>query len=275
MAIGCASVVGIIGFAVLNSGTILYAKVTSNNLAHDESRVAVMRLVNDIHKAVSTPQLWDASATATNGLLTVTNATTKASCVSFQIVPPNGGPYEIRNDPGNPNLIQVQYMTGGFNPSIGQRLIIPMYDIENDIIRTAAVGSHRNIWMANGEERIPKSQDGTKTISYFTTRVFYAVENGELRMYMSGMGGNGILTPAIVDGKLVIRNAGGAAASRTTIARFITTPQPFTVPSFPDRRYVGVNLTTEESRFSNRGYKATNTLIAGSIPFRARLCNSL
>ena len=189
MAVGCASVVGIIGFTVLNSGTILYAKVTSNNLSHDESRVAAMRLVSDIHKAVSTPQLWDASATATNGLLTVTSATTKASCVSFQIVPPNGGPYEIKNPPGNANLIQVQSMIGGFNPVTGLRLIIPMYSIENDIIAVTASGANRNIWMANGEEKIPKSKGGTKTISYFTTRVFYVVENGELRTYTSGRAG--------------------------------------------------------------------------------------
>lgn len=282
VAVGCATVAGIMLFAILNSSTILYAKVTSINLAHDEARLAVNRLVNDIHKAVSTPQLWDASATATNGLvnlgapLTAAQAkAVKASCISFQLVPPNGGPYEVKNDPGNANMIQIQTMVNGFDPQPGMRLIIPMYDIENNITKVTSEGPHRNVWMENEEEKIPKSKDGTKIITYFTTRVFYAVENGTLNTYQSGMNGNKTLLPAIVNGKLVIRNSDGTAATPTTIARYVTSAQPFGAPSYPDRRNVGVEITTEESRYSNRGYKATNTLVAGSIPFRARLCDSL
>jgi hypothetical protein len=282
VAVGCATVVSIMLFAVLNMSTILYAKVTSINLAHDEARLAVNRLVNDIHKAVSTPQLWDASATATNGLVkldppvTVADAkVAKASCVSFQLVPPDGGPYEVKNDPGQPNMIQIQTMLNGFDPVPGMRLIIPMYDIENDLTKVTSAGPHRNVWMANEEEKIPKSKGGTKILTYFTTRVFYAVENGNLNTYSSGVNGNGILVPAVVGGKLVIRNKDGTAATPTIIARYVTSPQPFGAPSYPDRRFVGVNLTTEESRYSNRGYKATNTLVAGSIPYRARLCDSL
>jgi hypothetical protein len=275
VAAACATVAGVMLFGVLNVSTILYAKTTSINLAHDEARLAVNRLVNDIHKAVSTPQLWDASATSTNGLVTVTSSAAKGSCVSFQLVPPNGGPYEVKNDPGNPNMIQIQTMVNGFDPTPGMRLIIPMYDIENNIIKVTSQGPHRNVWMANEEEKIPKSKDGTKIITYFTTRVFYAVEDGNLKTYASGVNGNGILVPAIVNGKLVIRNSDNTAATGTVIARYVTSPQPFGAPNFPDRRYVGVNITTEESRYSNRGYKATNTLVAGAIPIRARLCDSL
>lgn len=282
VAVGCATVASIMLFGILNVSTVLYAKVTSINLAHDEARLAVNRLVNDIHKAVSMPQLWDASATTTGGLvkldppvLPADAKTTKASCVSFQLVPPNGGPYEVKNDPGNPNMIQIQTMVNGFDPKPGMRLIIPMYDIENDLTKVTSEGPHRNVWMANEEEKIPKSKGGTKIMTYFTARVFYAVEEGNLNTYISGTNGNGILVPAIVGGKLVIRNKDGSAAKATVIARYVTSAQPFSAPNYPDRRYVGVNLTTEESRYSNRGYKATNTLVAGSIPYRARLCDSL
>src|SRR5438552_1343136 len=51
------TVVGLMGFYALNSGTILYAKNTAENLAHDQSRIAVNRLLYDIHQAVSVPQL--------------------------------------------------------------------------------------------------------------------------------------------------------------------------------------------------------------------------
>jgi hypothetical protein len=288
VAVGCATVASIMLFGILNVSTVLYAKVTSINLAHDEARLAVNRLVNDIHKAVSQPQLWDASATTTAGLVKLDPAVpppgfdpkkVQASCVSFQLVPPNGGPYEVKNDPGNANMIQIQTMVNGFDPKPGMRLIIPMYDIENDLIQVTSESqsgqNHRNVWMANEEEKIPKSKGGTKIMTYFTTRVFYAVENGSLNTYASGVNGNGILVPALVGGKLVIRNKDGTAAKPTTIARYVTSPQPFSAPSYPDRRYIGVNLTTEESRYSNRGYKAVNTLVAGSIPYRARLCDSL
>src|SRR5438067_1564956 len=51
------TIVGLIAVYTLNSGTILFAKNTSENLAHDQSRIAVNRLLHDIHEAVSVPQL--------------------------------------------------------------------------------------------------------------------------------------------------------------------------------------------------------------------------
>jgi hypothetical protein len=265
---------------MLRIGTVLFAKITSNNLAHDESRAAMTRLVTDIHKAVSSPQLWDASGRGSDGLVTSLDGTTTASCVSFQILPPDGGPYEVRNDPGNRNLIQIQSMVNGFDPHPGMRLIIPMYSIENDIIKVTSNNAHRNVWMRNGEERIPKSKDGTKVICYFTVRNYYVVEDGALRAYLSGVdptGGtnyNTTVTPALVGGRLVFRNEDGSSARGITIARYVTSPKPFKLPNFPDRRYLGVNLTTEDSHYSNRDFKATNTLVAGSIPYRARICSA-
>ena len=276
---GCAAVVGLIGFSILNTSTILYAKITSTNLAHDEARIAVNRLVGDIHKAVSTPQLWDGKGLGGNGLVNFTEKAdpTKvtASCVSFQLVPENGGPYEVKNDPGNPEMIQIQSMKPGFNPTPGMRLIIPMYQIENDITKVTANGFHRNVWMANGEERIPKSKNGTKVIAYYTVRNYYTVENGELRAYLSGMHGNGIITTSVTADKKLVFSSGGAPATPVVIARFVSSDKPFNMPNYPDRRYVGVDLTTADTRYSNRGFKAVNTLVAGSIPYRARLCNSL
>jgi hypothetical protein len=273
---GCIVVLGLISVTMMLAGFNIYARITANNVAHDQSRIAVNRLVSDIHKAVSTPQLYDASATGTGGLVTVTSATTKASCLSFQTVPDKGGPWEVKNDPGNSELIQID--TTGWNPQIGMRLIIPLYNIENDIIKVTSSGNHRNVWMANGEERIPKSKNGTYIITYFTSRTYYAVQDGELRLYQSGVdptGGtnyNGIITPSVSAGKLVFKNDDGSTARYAVVARYITSAQPFTIPNYPDSRYVGVNLTTSDSRYSNRGFKAVNTLVAGSIPYRAKIC---
>src|SRR6476620_1229749 len=273
---GATVVLGIISVTFMLAGFKIYAKVTANNLSHDESRLAVNRLVSDIHKAVSTPQLYDASATATGGLVTITSPTTKASCVGFQAVPDKGGPWEIKNDPGNPELIMID--TNGWDPQVGMRLIIPMYNIEDDIIKVTANGNHKNVWMANGEERIPKSKNGTYIITYFTSRRYYAVQDGELRLSQSGVGPdggtnyNGIITPSVSAGKLVFKNDDGSTARYAVVARYITSSQPFTVPNYPDTRYVGVNLTTSDTHYSNRGFKAVNTLVAGSIPYRAKIC---
>jgi len=273
---GCAALVGLVALVTLKAGFDLYARVTATNLAHNETRLAVNRLVTDIHKAISAPQMWDASATATGGLVDVTSVNTTAQCISFQLVPENGGPWEVKNDPGNPELIMID--TNGWDPQIGMRLIIPMYGIENDIVKVTANGNHKNVWMANGEERIPKTKNGTYVITYFTTRCYYVVENNELRMYLSGSdpaGGNnynGVITPSIVGGKLVFKNGDGTDARYVVIARYITSAKPFTSPNYPDTRFVGVNLTTSDTHYSNRGFVAVNTLVAGSIPYRARLC---
>jgi hypothetical protein len=276
VAMGCATIVGLISLSMLNGGFNLYARITANNVAHDQSRIAVNRLVSDIHKAVSIPQLYDASATATNGLVNVTGTGTKAQCIGFQNVTANGGPWEVKNDPGNPELIMID--TNGWDPQPGMRLIIPMYNIENDIIKVTANGNHKNVWMANGEESIPKSKNGTYVITYFTSRTFYTVQDGELRLYTSGVdpaGGtnyNGVITPSVSGGKLVFTNGDGSTARYAVVARYITSPQPFWVPNYPDTRYVGVNLTTSDTHYSNRGFVAVNTLVAGSVPYRAKIC---
>ena len=276
VAAGAAVVVGVIATFSMLAAFNLYAKITANNLAHDESRIAVNRLVSDIHKSVSTPQLYDASASATGGLVTVSSANTKASCIAFQNVPDQGGPWEVKNDPGNSELIMID--TNGWDPQPGMRLIIPMYNIEDDIIKVTANGNHKNVWMTNGEERIPKTKNGTYVITYFTSRIYYAVQDGELRIYTSGIdptGGtnyNGVITPSVSGGKLVFKNDDGSDARYAVVARYITTAQPFSVPNYPDTRYVGVNLTTSDTHYSNRGYVAVNTLVAGSIPYRAKIC---
>jgi hypothetical protein len=57
VAVGIMTVVGLAVFAVTNIGIILYSKNTAINLAHDQARIAVSRLIKDIHSAASVPQL--------------------------------------------------------------------------------------------------------------------------------------------------------------------------------------------------------------------------
>ena len=57
VAVGIASVVSVCAIYTLLNGMTLFAKNTAENLAHDQNRTAVNRLVHDIHAAVSIPQL--------------------------------------------------------------------------------------------------------------------------------------------------------------------------------------------------------------------------
>src|SRR2546423_7008572 len=57
VASGLLAMTGLCVFYGLNSGMVMYAKNAAENLAHNESRTAVNRLLHDIHNAVSIPQL--------------------------------------------------------------------------------------------------------------------------------------------------------------------------------------------------------------------------
>ena len=268
---GLVAVIGLAVFAVLNSGSILYAKNTAANIAHDQSRIAVNRLMHDIHEAVSIPQLGHivqgnlaANPTAPAGSWTpygtnvtfwaeTTPASTGSAAVSFQMMggpsDPNGGPFNVVNDPGNPELIQIG--SGSAAPQIGMRLIFPYYNMEDDIVKVTSNGAnHWNIWTKIALETRFKTKKNTYNICYYTTRWVYAVENGELHLYSSTAGANGVTWPI-------------------TVARNIVSATPFTQPS---SQYIGVNLTTQATNYSNRNYKAVNTLLAGSVPYRAQLC---
>lgn len=264
------TVVGLIGFYALNSGTILYAKNTAENLAHDSNRIAVNRLLHDIHEAVSIPQLghidtrtpgsytapagsWVPSGTSVT--FYAETGTGPAAGVAFQQMgspgDPNGGPFEILNDPGNPELIQI---TSGPNhtPQVGMRLIFPYYNMEDTIAKATSNGNnHFNIWTQNAlETRFKKKKDSGTNIVYYTSRWAYAVEGNELHLYSSAPPPTGMHWPV-------------------TVARNIVSATPF---SQTTTQYIGVNLTTQDNHYSNRGFKAVNTLLAGTVPYRAQLC---
>lgn len=57
VAVGIMVVVGFAVYHISSAGMVLYAKNTAINVAHDQSRIAVSRLVHDVHAAVSVPQL--------------------------------------------------------------------------------------------------------------------------------------------------------------------------------------------------------------------------
>src|SRR5664279_1246874 len=60
---GVVGVLGLIIYALLNIGTILGAKNTAVNTAHQQARVAMLKIIADLHEAVSLPSLTNATGT--------------------------------------------------------------------------------------------------------------------------------------------------------------------------------------------------------------------
>ena len=91
---GLIGVLGLVIYSLLNIGTVLGAKNTATNTAHQQARVAMLEMMQDLHSAVSLPALQGVVGTQGSG-------------ISFQqwgsapvngVMTPNGGPHQILND---------------------------------------------------------------------------------------------------------------------------------------------------------------------------------
>lgn len=378
VAIGMAAVVGTAAAYLFLNGAILYAKNTSENVAHDQNRIAVNRLVRDVHAAISTPQLGKivpgnlaANPTAPAGSWTPygTNVTFWAVAgagpapgIAFKKMGsstnPNGGPFTVRNDPGNKDLIQIDSGTNA--PQIGMEIVFPYYPgedgrkMEGVINKVTSNGAnHYNVWVAGGLETRIKTKKDTEVICYYMSHFGYVVEDGKLNYYSTSIPPAGTTWPVTVarniiepptntvttvgvgNGSGMVKftpqsvsiNAGesvkwnwridGQSVSSTSVpsgavnfnsgvlndgATFLwrfnqagtysyrsstsgitgtvtvnawagsnQAVKPFS-QSTPD--YVTINLTTEDNRYSNRQFKAANTLLAGSVPIRAKISDT-
>ncbi|HEX8281415.1 MAG TPA: hypothetical protein VF551_08560, partial [Chthoniobacterales bacterium] len=196
VAVGMASILGTCAAYAFLNGAILYAKNTAENVAHDQNRIAVGRLVRDIHASISTPQLGrivkgnlSMNASAPPGSWTPygTNVTFWAepgagptSGISFRKMGnstnANGGPFSVRNDPGNKDLIQID--SGSENPpQIGMEVVFPYYPdstgrkMEGTIEKVTSNGAnHFNIWIAGGLETRIKTKKDVSVICYYMSR---------------------------------------------------------------------------------------------------------
>lgn len=360
VAIGMAMVVATAATSMTLNGTILFAKNTAENISHDQNRIAVSRLVRDIHAAVSAPQLGKivpgnlaANPTAPAGSWTPsgTNVTFWAESgsgpsagISFKKMgragDPYGGPFEVRNDPGNTDLIQID-SGQSHAPTPGMEIIFPYYGMEGTLTKVTSNGAnHWNVWIAGGlETRIKKKKD-TSVICYYMSRFAYVVENGNLNLYSSSPPPTGVTWPVTVARNIVqtpdknnytevklfdnsyspanvtVKRGEGVMWNWITDKnREVVCPGQFdsgkhkdggykfyytftqtgtfkynhdnsffgyvtVVPSDSvnvkpftqtDPDYVTINLTTEDNRYSNRNYKAVNTLLAGSVPIRSKI----
>jgi hypothetical protein len=217
-----------------------------------------------------------------------------AAGVSFQNV--SSGPNFVWKDPGSDTLIMIR--DGGLKPTAGMHILIPFWNVEDDIVKVAAAGTtnHSNVFLANGAEQIVAKKapifGGTSyAITYYTNRAMYVVKNGTYIPDAQGpwilSGGNYVAYTSGTMQRYRYENGelhyykqvytGGALAwqDTATVAKYISSPKPFYVPlnsgGSPDSKYVGVKLTARDPKSSNRGYRATASLLDTQIDYRSRI----
>ena len=274
VAVSCFAVGGTMIFVLLNSAMTLYAKNMSVNTAHQDTRRAVNRLLRDIHASVSVPQLID-GINADGSFQVHTSNTTAAAGVAFQLV--SLGPTYIWKDPVAANLIMVY--DNNTPPKPGQRLIVPLWGIESDITKFTSAGAsaHSNLFLMDAAGNVidqtttagkaPTGQgknsntkkDGNDVyaICYYTERVAYLVQNGQLRLYYrryvnansSGQNGTWMwLNPRNFDatGSVVAGDTNGIV-----VARDITSPTPFSAVWSNTAGVASVHVTNGGSNYPN------------------------
>jgi prepilin-type N-terminal cleavage/methylation domain-containing protein len=257
------SVVGLVLYSILYTGTVLGAKNTAMNFSHQQARVAMMSMIQDLHSSVSLPALSNASGTPYSS-----PAPTNAEGIAFQEW--SSGPHQIKSDANSgQNQITLNLTTGAGNPTptVGQHIIVPAYEIEADV--TAVGGNTGNFVVTLGNiygpaltpavtypaSTLPVKIAGTGStagdvICFVTDRCSYTVANSTLSWNWKG--------------------------NHRTAASDITNATPFNTPLTPAGalyyRFVSaINLSTSDLAYSNRGYKSANILLNGQVPMKARL----
>jgi len=252
IALGLIGSIGLAIYSMLNTGMILGAKNSAVNTAHQQARVAMLQLIQDLHSAISLPALTDDQGVA----LSNPPPGTAAAGISFQLWA--SGPHKIATDAAiGATTIQIQLTPGSAAPQVGERLIIESHEIEQDITAVTAVGANKyNLTLATP---IGVAIQGTGSPTYYnipcfiTDRCAYVVKNGSLEWHGPPLGN-----------------------SFAVLSNDITSPTPFSIPTTPGgatyyRFVAAIDLSTSDNKTSNRGFKSANILLNGQVAMRARL----
>jgi len=167
------SVVGLTLCSLVNTTTILGAKNTALNTAHQQARTAMVQMLQDLHSSVSLPSLVDANGNTVSGA-------GPAAGIAFQQW--SSGPHKIKFDAStSQNQITVTLTPNGGPVRVaGQRLIVPTHQIEDDITAVSGSGTDRTITLAHN---LPVAVTGTDTYSivcFITDRCSYTINSGNL-----------------------------------------------------------------------------------------------
>jgi prepilin-type N-terminal cleavage/methylation domain-containing protein len=260
-------VLGLIIYSLLNTGMVLGAKNTAVNTSHQQARIAMLKMVQDLHSSVSLPALANASGTPYPS-----PAPTAAEGIAFQQL--WSGPHKIiSNGALTDNTIHIK-VTGASSaaPTVGQRLIIPTHQIEGDVTAIAGTTNDLSVTMDNflvapgtpssyqlpgggwAIHALPIAISGTGSalgdiVCFITDRCSYTVANNALSWRKQGV---------------------------RVIVNDVTNNTPFSTPMTPagapyNRVVAAIDLSTADLQYNNRGFKSANILLNGQVPIKAQL----
>lgn len=270
-------------YMLLYNGTMLAAWNTASNVAHEQARTAMLQMVQDMHSAVSLPQLIsDVDATTHDPVIT---STSPATGVSFQLW--SSGPFQIAADAApTQNVVQITVPSGVQAPvpppsphqSPYQRLIVRSHEIEDDITSVDTSGgivsltlAHNLSWnpATNQDDPTRRGINGVSGTTYHvdgfvTDRCSYIVKEEP---------------PG--SGKLALKFYGPRLGKTFAVmGSSITNPTPFStknhatgtpyyqfVAAFDLSTAYGIGTTGRHSR-------SANILLRNEVPAYARLTNN-
>lgn len=238
-------------FGAVWAGMTLLARNVSINLAHMNALNPIERLTQDIHSAVTQPQLTD---TLTSGTFPLVSGSGPAAGVSFELAPL--GPFTLFNNT-SANDTNIQVDMGTTDESVvkaGMHLCIPSYSVDVAIVSVNDGGNHVNCKIGSAVGVAMSTQTGTGGGSHGSQDIAVYFSN-PINYYVAG-------------GQLIRQDGIG---NQTIILRNVSTATPFTKPT-SDNRFVGVLLGATNPDYSNRKYGSADMLFTTIwIPYRGRL----
>ncbi len=240
----------VLGAVLLDSlwyGTVLFTKNTAINVAHQQARLAVMRIENDLHGAVSVPQLVDTSRNPVSGF-------GPAAGIAFHSFA--GGPYRVAAGDYPAGQNQISIIAVGKAPVANQRLNIPSHHIESYITNVQGAGANYVLTLADAlpfEVHTTVSGQDVNISCFTTDQVTYVVQNQTLLKYPTRG----------TSGSLIFCND-------------VTAPKPFSIPQTTtgaayNRFVAAINLSCADKQSTNLEFKSANMFLNSMVPYRARL----
>jgi prepilin-type N-terminal cleavage/methylation domain-containing protein len=246
IATGIIGIVGLGIYSLLSINTVLGAKNTAVNAAHQQARTAMMQMLQDLHSSISLPSLIDVNGNTVAGA-------GPAAGIAFQEW--SSGPHQISTDAATTqNQITLNLTAGsGPTPVVGQRLIVPTHQIEDDITGVSGTSNAFTVTLAHNLPVAITGTDSYTIVAFISDRCSYTIASGSLKW-------QGPTT----------------RKSFAVLGNDITSPTPFSLPLTPAGalyyRFVSaINLSTADPTYSNRGFKAANIFLNGQVPMKARL----
>jgi hypothetical protein len=163
------STLGFVIYSILTTTIILGAKNSGINVTHQQSRGALLRMIQGIHSAVSLP--------------VVSGSTGSGVTVSFQQFA--SGPHQIIQDAAitnSPGVVHIAISAGYGGttqplPVVGQRLIVPSPQIEDTITAVSGGANNVTVTLTNPLPSAINNTGGANgdVICYITDPCSYAI----------------------------------------------------------------------------------------------------